>query len=373
MLVLRSLIEYNIAFQVALNPTDPNKAAYKGLANAIYYYMNLQKATITLPIFPSVGVAAGSPPLPAGGTAGLTVPIPSSDILLNKFLSLPTSISTFLNPVTYTHIFQSIFEWLSQPSLIVSISNLSLPSTMIGSSNINFPAMPFLGPPCWATMVSLGATGKITQPSDAFEIFSNFIYAGLLANYTAPIPTTGLAIPSTGAYSGFTFTYWPFIDVPDFPAGSVIGIDEVLALLGLNGLDDDSLAQKQTEIDLEGQPAEGELTDCNLVFTGSAYDFNSNCENGFFNQVYTSGQTTCASLDLSATQLLTSASVFSINENYTSTSAISAFDIAIPDYTESFPINKSNINIIARTPIVRVERNEVESDKPPTAYFSLAR
>lgn len=371
MIILRKLLEYNIVAQVALDPSNIGKATNKGIANAVYTYLNLQKIPLTLPIQPSAGVVATAPtPLPGGGTASLTMNIPTASSLEDLLNSKPPATIPFLEPSSHIYMFQSIATWLAP--LIATISPTSIPATMTGAGPVFFPTMSFLGLPCWATMNTLGLTGQISTFEDAYEILSNFIYSGLLANFIPPIATTGLAIPSSGPYTGVTVSLWPMLDIPDFPIGIAIGFETILSQLGLDGLDDESIKKKQDEINSENQPDNGDENVCNIKFDGEKFICPSECTDQFFNQVCSSGTTTCA--DVSG-NTLTSASALFVNVEYTDISATSELDIPIPYYPSgniiSADANLINIKIIE--PRIIAKRKEIPKGKKLGSYFQFAR
>ena len=372
MVILRSLLKYNVTLQVLIGTTQGRSlrdSLYKGMSEAIYYYINIQKTTLALPVFPSAGVVASVPPVPGVGTAGLTVPVPSPEILEEMFKSKGLDLSLFLNPKSYIDLYESIADWL-QP-MTASISPVSVPPTMTGTGPVTFPAMRFLGIPAWAYVTGNGILGNITDMTSFYEYFSDMIFAGLLANFIPPISTVGTAIPPTGAYTGVTIAPWVFIDIIDNPIGSVdqAALDALLSLLGLAGLDDDSLASKQQEIDDAGQPDAGEQDSCQLILQGDSWIQNPDCSATCVSQIYTSGNTTCVSADTSATNIFTSAATDFVNQEYLLTSAIPEFDIPIPEYNDGIANYKNDINIVVYSPTVIAEASPSTSEDK--GYFTL--
>jgi len=371
MIILRNLLKYNILVQVVLDPLNIGTATNKGIAHAMYMYLNLQKIPLLLPIQVSAGVVASVPPVPGGGTASITMNIPSADSLAELLNSKPASPVGLIEPSAHVHMFSSIATWLAP--LLATVGPVSIPPTITGAGPVLLPIMPILGLPCWATMVTLGAVGEIKDFDDGFEVLSNFIYAGLLANFIPPIATTGLAIPSSGPYTGVTVSLWPILDVPDFPVGTAVGYEDILTLLGLNGLDDDSIKEKQDEINSEEQPDNGEENVCNIKFEDDGFVCPDECTDEFFNDVCATGVTTCASLPTSSAELLTSASAENVNLEYLSISATP--DVEIPDYstTQVISVDTSLINITIITPTITANRKFVDTGINPGSFFSLSR
>jgi hypothetical protein len=283
----------------ASTPLEMKQATNQGMANALYFYLNLQKIMLFPPVFPSAGVIATAPPVPGAALCSINVTIPPASTL--KTLLDGVVGPGIANPSTDIQFFQAISTWLSAPPVVASINNaISIPPTIFGNSIVNFPLMPSMGTVMFYSMLAAGATGLFSElasinPLEApFEILSNFVFAGFLANFITPIPTTGTI---GSAYSGMTFPLWLMLDCPDWPIGSSTCSD-MLDIFGLSDLSDSSIIAKQQEI-LDGQSDptspfyEQPVTsqNCDLIFDEDTQKYSKNplCTDVVINTILDNG------------------------------------------------------------------------------------
>jgi hypothetical protein len=265
MIILRNLIVFNIEKQVLLNPLNPRLASLQGLTDAIFTYLNLEKYTLSLPVYPATGIIATPPPVAGFSLVGFNVQIPDSTTLYNLLDTYTRSASTIISPTSISGIFTALSIWLST---IVMQVNIGVPLVSpVGVGAITFPAMASLGITCWSVMTGLGIAGALDKGDDdsvldkSMEILSDFIYIGLQANIIPPIPTTGVI---GSAFTGLSFpTIWSILDLYDFPPTDT-DISDILSLLGLSSLSDIfSLSYDENE--------EIATDECSVLYTDGAF------------------------------------------------------------------------------------------------------
>lgn len=370
MIILRTLMEFNIVLQTGIalaTHKDLRKAFFTGFSDAMFMYMNIQKIPrMILPINPSVGIVATAPvPLPGLGMASIETSIPSKDVLYNLMSAQVQSPVPLPNPLWHTMFFASLAQWLHSPTMC-KIGAVSVPPTMTGTGTTMFPLMPFLGIPTWATLFILGLLGKLHGPRDTMEIMSNFIYLGLLANFTPPIATFGTAIPPAGPYSGVTLVLpWIFLDIMDwdnsgnsqgpygpgglfqtYGTGSARIPADMLEQLGLTGLIDEegNVVDEQGLLDYQEELKEQpviEQVDCNIQVAGVSVSpplvRPTNCGDQYILEIYDTGALSDVSHETSAVNVLTSASTDNMNANMLSTSADNKVISFINDMIATIP------------------------------------
>lgn len=164
--------------------------AMKATADGIHKYIidNWKVEAITVG-----GVVV--PPATIPFTEMLTVDllIPPAAVLTNNLMTM-TSMAANLMPL-----FAAIFKWLSTPPLEIIITRgvLLVPS---GRGTVLFPSMTAMGATCLAEMSS----SKPDNMHAAWSILGKHIYNGLMANFIAPIVTTGVCSAPSGVYNGIT-------------------------------------------------------------------------------------------------------------------------------------------------------------------------
>jgi hypothetical protein len=226
---------------------------------------------------------------------------------MNVVIPPPATLKTLLdtvvgpgiaNPVPDNQFYQAIATWLSSPPMVTSINTpFSIPPTVFGTSVVNFPLMPIMGTVSFYSMLAAGAAGLFSDlaslnPLEApFEILSNFIFAGFLANFITPVATTGII---GSAYSGMTFPFWLMLDCPDFPVGIACKTEvlaEMLSLFGMSDLSDESIIAKQQEIldNLVDQPVDNGK--CSIIYNADtdSYTPDPSCDDEFINNVVSAG------------------------------------------------------------------------------------
>jgi len=357
MIILSTLLKFNIAAQVALNP-DPIEGYYTGIAYAVFMYMNIQKLTLLLPIYPSIGVVATAPtPVPGVAFSNIDVKIPDKDDLKDALVNaVKSSMPIPMSPEIHAKLFIEIGKWLNAP-MDVKIKSSIAPATLTGSGVALFPVMPALGIPCWATFFALAAAGYMQGPDDYYEMLSNYIFMGLIGNFIPPIVSTGTAIPTTGVFTGMTFPFWIFVDILNWPRGGNSIPADMLDSLGLTGIIDANgeantanLQALSDDIDTAGQPTVTP-TDCQPLFNGNEFYMNTACVNTSAISILNNGAmegidlslidvVSAAAMPDTPENLLTSASISNMNSNFTSIS--STFEPNIDTLSADFYSNMSS-------------------------------
>lgn len=347
MIILRTLLKLKMVQYIASSSPDSFRdASLKAVADAVYTYVSLEKILLNAPIYPTNGVTPG--PVTALGTVGANFTPASKDVLYNK-LDLYTKDSIpFVSPRSMEGMFRAFSEWLSIPVMTVNILQPGIPFTGItGVGTINFPLMGGLGVPCWSTMVGLGIVraldgdGVFDSLDRSFEILSNFIYAGLLANIIPPI----VVVDASVTYSGLAYPVWLPIDLPDWPVGSIAqsALQALLAQLGLSSLDD------LEDLDYPVETPIGKQA-CTIAPTNSGFEFWNDAACDFEDQDVEDSKNDQAGYDVDTLDEL-----FDQIDDYADQIENTQYPESPYIITDTIPVE---INIVINRPIIKAEFND---------------
>ena len=177
-------------------------------ADSILNYLKFEKILL-LPTLVTGTTTGGSP---YSAPASFEIVWPSTNTLVSEIDDIAKSGRSIADPLGMSQLFSAIGNWLD----LIKVQVVGY----VGSGKFEFPLISSLGIPAYG--VSLAATTDAMQYilespmypfMTALDVFTSFIWAGLLVNFTLPIT---VSIP--GVMTGFAApTIWPILDVPAYP------------------------------------------------------------------------------------------------------------------------------------------------------------